>query len=44
MSVFCPRCNRPFPTIKLMEEHVQKHPDYDYDQDRIDEPPTAEEE
>lgn len=34
-----------FPTVKEMEEHVlTAHPEYPYDQERIDEPPTAEDE
>lgn len=44
MTVYCPRCNRGYATVKAMEDHVVKHPDYDYDKDRKEEPPTAEEE
>lgn len=47
MAYYCPRtpdkCGT-FPTIAAMEEHVVLHEDYDYDEDRVAEEPTAESE
>ncbi len=49
MTYYCPTnqrlesCKIGFATIAAMEQHIiDAHPEYDYDEERIEEEPTAE--